>query len=109
MAGYSSEKKTLFSVVSLDKCVRNFSSFTGCSLGEAIKCATYNPARSVYIFFHLNRAVFIYSAVEQQGVWGLKIRKVPYGQALMRIWSYLINKVLFSVLGLWENKLGRKA
>ena len=40
----------LFSVVSLDKCVRNFSSFTGCSLGEAIKCATYNPAKSVYIF-----------------------------------------------------------
>ena len=37
----------LFSVVSLDKCVRNFSSFTGCSLGEAIKCATYNPAKSV--------------------------------------------------------------
>ncbi|KAF9451525.1 carbohydrate esterase family 9 protein [Macrolepiota fuliginosa MF-IS2] len=33
------------SVVTLDKCVRNFSRFTGCSLGEAIKCATYNPAR----------------------------------------------------------------
>ena len=44
---YSSKK--LFSVVSLDKCVRNLSSFTGCSLGEAIKCATYNPAKSVYI------------------------------------------------------------
>ena len=36
-----------FSVVTLDKCIRNFSSFTGCSLGEAIKCATYNPAKSV--------------------------------------------------------------
>ncbi|KAI9063916.1 carbohydrate esterase family 9 protein [Trametes sanguinea] len=33
------------SVVTLDKCVRNFSRFTGCSLGEAIKCATFNPAR----------------------------------------------------------------
>ncbi|OBZ65838.1 putative N-acetylglucosamine-6-phosphate deacetylase [Grifola frondosa] len=33
------------SVVTLDKCVRNFSRFTGCSLGEAIKCATYNPAK----------------------------------------------------------------
>ncbi|KAJ2922680.1 hypothetical protein H1R20_g14425, partial [Candolleomyces eurysporus] len=32
------------SVVTLDKCVRNFSRFTGCSFGEAIKCATYNPA-----------------------------------------------------------------
>jgi N-acetylglucosamine-6-phosphate deacetylase len=34
-----------YSVVTLDKCVRNFSRFTGCSLGEAIKCATYNPAK----------------------------------------------------------------
>ncbi|KAI8978188.1 Metallo-dependent hydrolase [Trametes punicea] len=33
------------SVVTLDKCVRNFSRFTGCSLGEAIKCATFNPAK----------------------------------------------------------------
>ncbi|EPS96629.1 hypothetical protein FOMPIDRAFT_88546 [Fomitopsis schrenkii] len=33
------------SVVTLSKCVRNFSRFTGCTLGEAIKCATYNPAR----------------------------------------------------------------
>ncbi|KAF8590850.1 carbohydrate esterase family 9 protein [Ramaria rubella] len=32
------------SVVSLDICVRNFSQFTGCTLGQAIKCATYNPA-----------------------------------------------------------------
>ena len=40
---------TLFSVVTLDKCVRNFSRFTGCSLGEAIKCATYNPAKLVSI------------------------------------------------------------
>ncbi|KAF8806561.1 carbohydrate esterase family 9 protein [Phlegmacium glaucopus] len=37
------------SVVTLDKCVRNFSSFTGCSLGEAIKCATYNPAKCLGI------------------------------------------------------------
>jgi len=33
------------SVVTLDTCVRNFVKFTGCSLGEAIKCATFNPAR----------------------------------------------------------------
>ncbi|KAF8507798.1 Metallo-dependent hydrolase [Hysterangium stoloniferum] len=32
------------SVVTLDTCVRNFVEFTGCTLGEAIKCATYNPA-----------------------------------------------------------------
>ncbi|CAA7260561.1 unnamed protein product [Cyclocybe aegerita] len=37
------------SVVTLDKCVRNFSMFTGCSLGEAIKCATYNPAKCLGI------------------------------------------------------------
>lgn len=33
------------SVVTLDTCVRNFVKFTGCSLGEALKCATFNPAR----------------------------------------------------------------
>jgi len=32
------------SVVTLDTCVRNFVEFTGCTLGEAIKCATHNPA-----------------------------------------------------------------
>ncbi|KAI0343492.1 Metallo-dependent hydrolase [Trametopsis cervina] len=37
------------SAVTLDKCVRNFSRFTGCSLGEAIRCATYNPARCLGI------------------------------------------------------------
>ncbi|KAF9486026.1 Metallo-dependent hydrolase [Pholiota conissans] len=37
------------SVVTLDTCVRNFSRFTGCSLGEAIKCATYNPAKCLGI------------------------------------------------------------
>uniref|UniRef100_A0A8H7Y4Z6 Amidohydrolase-related domain-containing protein n=1 Tax=Psilocybe cubensis TaxID=181762 RepID=A0A8H7Y4Z6_PSICU len=37
------------SVVTLDHCVRNLSRFTGCSLGEAIKCATYNPARCLGI------------------------------------------------------------
>ena len=35
--------------MTLDKCVRNFTRFTGCSLGEAIKCATYNPARCLGI------------------------------------------------------------
>ena len=38
-----------FSVVTLDKCVRNFTRFTGCSLGEALKCATYNPAKCLGI------------------------------------------------------------
>ncbi|KDR75676.1 hypothetical protein GALMADRAFT_248289 [Galerina marginata CBS 339.88] len=37
------------SVVTLDHCVRNLSRFTGCSLGEAIKCATYNPAKCLGI------------------------------------------------------------
>jgi len=37
------------SVVTLDKCVRNFSRFAGCSLGEAIKCATFNPAKCLGI------------------------------------------------------------
>jgi N-acetylglucosamine-6-phosphate deacetylase len=37
--------KLSFSVVTLDKCVRNFARFTGCSLAEALKCATYNPAK----------------------------------------------------------------
>ena len=37
------------SVVTLDKCVRNFARFTGCSLGEALKCATLNPARCLGI------------------------------------------------------------
>ncbi|KAL4071283.1 carbohydrate esterase family 9 protein [Scleroderma yunnanense] len=37
------------SVVTLDKCVRNFTRFTGCSLGEAIKCATLNPAKCLGI------------------------------------------------------------
>ncbi|GJJ10848.1 hypothetical protein Clacol_005076 [Clathrus columnatus] len=32
------------SVVTLDICVRNFVQFTGCTLGEALKCVTYNPA-----------------------------------------------------------------
>uniref|UniRef100_D8Q9U9 N-acetylglucosamine-6-phosphate deacetylase n=1 Tax=Schizophyllum commune (strain H4-8 / FGSC 9210) TaxID=578458 RepID=D8Q9U9_SCHCM len=37
------------SVVTLDKCVRNFVRFTGCSLGDSIKCATYNPAKCLGI------------------------------------------------------------
>lgn len=32
------------SVITLDACVRNFMQFTGCTLGQALKCATYNPA-----------------------------------------------------------------
>ena len=38
------------SIVTLDTCVRNFVKFTGCSLGEAIKCATFNPARYFFPF-----------------------------------------------------------
>ncbi|THH15987.1 hypothetical protein EUX98_g9375, partial [Antrodiella citrinella] len=37
------------SVVTLDKCVRNFTRFTGSALGEALKCATYNPAKCLGI------------------------------------------------------------
>lgn len=37
------------SVVTMDKCVRNFARFTGCTLGEAIKCATLNPAKCLGI------------------------------------------------------------
>ncbi|KAG9312107.1 carbohydrate esterase family 9 protein [Chiua virens] len=37
------------SVVTMDKCVRNFVKFTGCSLAEAIKCATLNPAKCLGI------------------------------------------------------------
>jgi N-acetylglucosamine-6-phosphate deacetylase len=33
------------SVVTLDKCVRNFTAFTGAGLGDSIRCATYNPAK----------------------------------------------------------------
>jgi N-acetylglucosamine-6-phosphate deacetylase len=38
--------------VTLDICVRNFAKFTGCSLGQAIKCATYNPAAYVVVFLY---------------------------------------------------------
>ena len=41
-------------MVTLDKCVQNFARFTGCSLGEAIRCATYNPAKCVqFLLFML--------------------------------------------------------
>ena len=33
------------SVVTMDTCVRNFVKFTGCTLGEAVRCATFNPAQ----------------------------------------------------------------
>ncbi|KAF8756718.1 Amidohydrolase family [Rhizoctonia solani] len=31
------------------KCIRNFMAFTSCTLGDAIKCATYNPAKCLGI------------------------------------------------------------
>ncbi|KAK0468333.1 carbohydrate esterase family 9 protein [Desarmillaria tabescens] len=37
------------SVVTLDKCVRNFTRFTGCDMAQAIKCATVNPAKCLGI------------------------------------------------------------
>lgn len=37
------------SVVTLDTCVRNFVRFTGCTLGEALKCTTFNPAKCLRI------------------------------------------------------------
>ncbi|KAF9268583.1 Metallo-dependent hydrolase [Marasmius fiardii PR-910] len=35
--------------VPLDKCVRNLAAFTKISLGEALKCATFNPAKCLNI------------------------------------------------------------
>jgi N-acetylglucosamine-6-phosphate deacetylase len=35
----------IHSVVTLDKCVRNFARFTGCALGPALLCATLRPAQ----------------------------------------------------------------
>ncbi|KAG8714303.1 hypothetical protein FRC11_008982 [Ceratobasidium sp. 423] len=37
------------SVVTMPKCIRNFMAFTSCTLGDAIKCATYNPAKCLGI------------------------------------------------------------
>ncbi|CAE6494007.1 unnamed protein product [Rhizoctonia solani] len=37
------------SVVTMPKCIRNFMAFTSCTLGNAIKCATYNPAKCLGI------------------------------------------------------------
>ncbi|KAK7036417.1 hypothetical protein VNI00_011614 [Paramarasmius palmivorus] len=37
------------SCVTLDKCVRNLASFTEISIGEALKCATFNPAKCLGI------------------------------------------------------------
>ncbi|KAB5591820.1 N-acetylglucosamine-6-phosphate deacetylase [Ceratobasidium theobromae] len=37
------------SVVTLPKCIRNFMAFTYCTLGQAVKCATYNPAKCLGI------------------------------------------------------------
>ena len=37
------------SVITLDACVRNFVRFTGCTIGEALRCATYNPAKCLGI------------------------------------------------------------
>ena len=37
------------SVITLDACVRNLVHFTGCGLGEALRCATYNPAKCLGI------------------------------------------------------------
>jgi len=37
------------SVISMDICVRNFAKFTGCGLAQAVKCATFNPAKCLGI------------------------------------------------------------
>lgn len=37
------------SVVTLDKCVRNFAQFTGASLATSIVCATLHPAKCLKI------------------------------------------------------------
>ena len=56
------------SVVTLDTCVRNFVKFTGCSLGEAMKCATFNPARCVRFF----DAHWRHAETHREGVWESK-------------------------------------
>ena len=33
------------SVVSMDTCIKRFHKFTGCSIGEALLCATLHPAQ----------------------------------------------------------------
>ena len=33
----------------MDTCVLKFSLFTGCSLGDAIRCAAYNPAQCIFL------------------------------------------------------------
>ena len=37
------------SIVHIDACVRNYVKFTGCSVEEALRNATLNPARAVRI------------------------------------------------------------
>ncbi|CAE6470179.1 unnamed protein product [Rhizoctonia solani] len=37
------------SVVTMPTCIRNFMAFTSCTIGDAIKCATYNPAKCLGI------------------------------------------------------------
>lgn len=69
------------SIVALDTCIRNFVKFTGCSLGEAIKCATFNPAR--YFF----PPIPSWSCAERnyKGVWESRTGREHLGRVPMRI------------------------
>lgn len=68
------------SVVTLDVCVRNFTKFTGCTLGEAIKCATYNPAAYVDLHFFFILALYLW----HPGVSTSKAVRAHYGRVPMQ-------------------------
>lgn len=55
---YADGNRTLLSVVSMNSCIRNFAKFTGCGLGHAVKCATFNPAKYV-VFAFFFRCYFV--------------------------------------------------
>jgi hypothetical protein len=65
---------------------RGSRTFTGCSLGEAIECVTFNPARCL----------------------ALMIGREPSGRGRMRTWSFLIGAGMCSAHGSRERKCGRK-
>jgi hypothetical protein len=92
----------------MDKCVRNLSLFTGCSLGEAIKCATYNPAKWDHYWpcpFFLIRDIPISNLT---GVSELKIRKVLFVLGPTQTSLFWIGKAMWWALGWRENKFGRR-
>ena len=102
-ASYSNSQSHLeLSVVTLDKCIRNFSRFTGCSLGEAIKCATYNPAKCVcYLAFQPQT-----QTANIQGVWVSRTSRGLYDRVPMLTWLSLTSGDMFVALGFEEGRSG---